>query len=447
MSNDRRAALTAAMGASGDSTSPSASSSSPASTASAPAAQVTSPAPAASSATTPPSTATASAAPAPQSGSRLRGSDGKFAKDGATPPVDGKATDSTKPEETAEGTPTPAEAGQTAPEAPESGSETPKVKEPPPTIKGAVREEWANIPKVAQEELARQANMLGRLGRLAGESNKVAKGWQQVVAPFQKLMGNANPMQVAADLFQTAAALSTGTPEQKLAIVESLAVNNRIDVTPIVRKQLSAMPPESQAATLAAFIQEHKINPDLVADFLEGKRPMPNGAAPSAPAPQAAPQVPHDPRLDALLEGIQRSRQTKAQQEMAVQAKELEKFAQKAEFLEHRFPDDEDSPRGTDGEPLTIREYMADLAETAERQGRKPNLKNLYEVACKANPTVLKIMQQREAKAKAQAASTSVQRAQAAASSVRSEPVAARSAAPADRRSMLQAEFMAQRGR
>lgn len=449
MSNDRRAALSAAMSASGDSTSPSASGGSTSNSGggSAPSTPAAS-APSASGAlaTPPPDKAPTS----PAGASRLRAPSGQFTKDGAggegvPKPGDASVATPATPG-TEEGT--PAE----APEAPNSTEDAPhaatqeKGKEPPPTLKGAVREEWASIPKVAQEELTRQANMLGRLGRVAGEARKALTGWQQVVEPFQKLMGNANPQQVAAGLFQTAAALATGTPDQKLAIVESLAANNKIDVTPIVRRQLASMPPEAQAATLAAFIQENKISPDLVADFLEGKRQAPQAGA--TPPPQQSPaQVPHDPRLDALLDGVQRSRQAKAQQEMAAMAREVQKFSKEAEFLEYRFPDTEDSPRGPDGEPLTIREHMADLVETAEKQGRKPNLKKIYELACKENPTVLKIMQQREAKARAQAANTSAQRAQAAASSVRSEPVAAQSAKPGDRRAMLAAEMAAQRGR
>lgn len=450
MSDDRRAALSAAMSAaSGDSTSPSGSTSG--GTASNSGGTPTSQAPA----TPPPAHGATAAPPEAMAGgtsgsapSRLRGADGKYkpSEAGEPKPADGKQTDP--------GAPSGSQAadGSIPEAAPEEGASADgvadkKSKEPPPTIKGAVREEWESIPKVAQEELVRQGNMLGRLGRVAGEARKALTGWQQVVAPFQKLMGEANPQQVAAGLFQTAAVLATGTPEQRLAIMESLATTNRIDVMPLARKQLASMPPENQAALVATLMQEHKINGDLVADFIEGKRQAPNGVPGGAAPQQAAPQTLQDPRVDAIYASIERARDTKAKQEMAAKAKEVERFAKGAEFLEHRFPEDEESPRDDDGEPITIREYMARLVEFEESHGRTPNLKKFYERACKENPAVLKIMQQREAKAKAQAANTAAQRAAAAGSSLRSEPVAAQSAKPGDRRAALAAEYAAQRGR
>lgn len=248
----------------------------------------------------------------------------------------------------------------------------------------AAREEWAKVPAPIRQEVLRREK---EIGRVLSESAGVRKAWQEfeaVAAPYRALF-TAPPVQVAANLFQTAAALQTGDIPTKAGI-------------------------------LAQMIRNFGVSPDAVADALEGKQ-----TAQSPHGPQY-----RDPRVDDLLRRQQVADQQRQQSEVAQAHQQLEAFRANAEFIQDVWPD------------------MVALLET----GRASTYEDAYSKACRMNDDVAKVVKQRhEAKARetVQAATT---RARAAASSVRNEPAAPSSGAqPTSIRGALEAAFASHSGR
>jgi hypothetical protein len=249
---------------------------------------------------------------------------------------------------------------------------------PPQSWSPAAKEKWATLPPDMQQEIHRREIEANTARRKAAELQKGSdevQRFRSMYEPYRGIM-QGDPLQVTQSLLQTAAALQTGTPAQKAALV-------------------------------AQVIQGYGVDPAAIADALEGK-----GAA--AQPQQAPPPTYQDPRVDTILSALERQKQTHAERERADVANKWATFEPTAEFLE---PLEE----GETARPGTVRFEMGMQLRAAAEAGVKMTLEEAYERACVLTPGVRSILQQREAASAATAQKAATQRSVNAASSVRHE--------------------------
>lgn len=125
-------------------------------------------------------------------------------------------------------------AAPTAP-APESGSTTPPSPDdtPPDTWKKEAKEKWATLsPELRAEVRRREAD----IAKFVGESKpaiEVGRSFEKVITPYLEMFKqqNINPWDHTAGLLKAHAALTSGTPEQRVAMFRQLAADVGIDVS------------------------------------------------------------------------------------------------------------------------------------------------------------------------------------------------------------------------
>jgi hypothetical protein len=293
---------------------------------------------------------------------------------------------------------TPAAEGAATGTPPPVAAPSPSTTEPelraPKSWRPLAREKWDQVPvEVRQEAIRRE----GEINRALNETAEARKNWtrfQEAVRPFEGVMranGTTDPVQSAANLFQTAATLQLGTQPQK-------------------------------AAVLAQVITQFGVDVGLLASYLQGQ-------------PATTMQAPEyrDPRVDTLLQRIESAMAERTKSQETRLHQELESFAEKAEF----FEDDR------------IRETMADIVEVWDKQGKLGSdadlskaVQEAYNRAVLLHDDIAQVYRQREAAKEAAAAQAKAQQARAAASSVRSTPsVAGTPAQPKDRRAALERAY------
>lgn len=280
-----------------------------------------------------------------QAAQRARDEAGRFAKQEAKP----QAT----PKQPADKTTPPAITPKPVDGAPAAGGA-------PRSWAPAVREHWDKIPREARDAILKREGEATRAMSELGQARRFQQEFEAVAAPYKALF-TAPPVQVAANLFQTAAALQTGDVPTKASII-------------------------------ATMIRNFGVSPDAVADALEGKQP--------APGTQPQGQPYRDPRVDELLRRQQETEQRTQQAHLSEAQRALQEFEAQAEFLED------------------VREDMAVLLET----GRAKTYEEAYRKACAMNEEVGRVVTQRKAQEAARTQSQQAQKARNASSSVKSDP-------------------------
>lgn len=258
----------------------------------------------------------------------------------------------------------------------------------PQSWKPALREHWSKVPPEVQAEVVRREREVQSALQEASEAKRTAGAFQQVLSPYMGMIQaeGQDPIKAVAGLLQTAAALRTAPPAHKAALVAQIITGYGIDVEAINAVMQGQAPQQQPTQT------QHFDPNDLIR--------------------QAEERV------------VQRFQQQAKQATYRSAQGEFEQFVSSgsAEFLDD------------------VREDMADIMELAAKRGRKISLQDAYETACKQNPDVSKVLEQRAKHAQATATNAATQRAKAAASSVQSRPASAPLAANAgDVRSDLEA--------
>jgi hypothetical protein len=299
-----------------------------------------------------------------QAAQRARDEAGRFAKKEETPEAQPKQpAAAAKP---AQGQPA------ATPKAPEA---TPAASAAPRSWAPAVREHWNALPRPVKDEILKREGAASRAIGEAEQAKRFHQEFEAVAAPYKALF-TAPPVQVAANLFQTAAVLHTGTPSEKMEVMASVARNFNI-------------PPAELAASI---IRGFGVSPDAVADILEGKRP----AQPAQPQGQPY----RDPRVDELLRRQHEAEQRAQQGTLSVAQQALQEFEASApEFLED------------------VRGDMVLLLET----GKAKDYPEAYRKACAMSDEVGRVLEERKATA-ARTQSQQAQKARHAAGSVKSDP-------------------------
>jgi hypothetical protein len=294
--------------------------------------------------------------PTPQD-ARARDGQGRFAP---------KTTDKAAPgtPEVTEAAPAPAVAVLPPTTAAAAPVPEPKFKAPQ-SWKPLAREKWAALPPEVQEEIARREGEVPRALEEASQAKRFQAQVTEALRPYEMIARAAgqHPVQYAAGLMQTAAALQTGAPQQRAAIVANIIKQFGVDVTELAAA-LDGQPTQAQP---------HQQQPVNIEAIVEQK-------------------------FQALRDGAMQQHH----------AREVDTFAK-----DHEYATD---PR--------VRGFMASLIVSQAESGVEITLSDAYDSAMWALPEYRAVQEKRRTDKAAAEANTSAQRAGAAAVSIRSRSAA-----------------------
>jgi hypothetical protein len=241
----------------------------------------------------------------------------------------------------------------------------------PQSWKPGAREHWNTLPTEVREEVYRREHGMQKYLNQTAEERKLAQAFYEVYSPYEAMIRSegADPLQAVDRLLQTSYQLRTAPPQQKAQLVAGIIRDFGVDVHVL-----------DQALT--GQLQQQAAKP-----------------------PQQA--VVQDPRVDQLMQALQGVEQQNSQERDAAAQAEIAQFAQSHEFL------------------ADVRDHMADLMEVAQRRGVDLSLEDAYNQACRLNPEIASVLDQRDRAAAAGAAQTRTARAREAASSVGGAPTKA----------------------
>jgi hypothetical protein len=271
----------------------------------------------------------------------------------------------------------------------------------PQAWRALAREAYAKLDKlgpedsrVIREELHRREREVNQRLSQDAPARELARAFQDTVQPFVHLIPpGKHPLQSIQGLMQTAAALQTGSPQQRAVIAANIIRGYGVDI-------------------------------DMLAAALDGQQ-VPGQAG------QTAQGAGYDPRVDQLWQMLQERDRKQAESQRAQEAAELaeirsgyEKFAETHEFFED------------------VREEMADIINLSAARGVPIDDETAYTRAVAFHPELAQLVRQRELAGEATNPQGSTARARAAAVSVK-PAAAARSSvvSPTDLRGTVAAAF------
>jgi len=241
---------------------------------------------------------------------------------------------------------------------PKEGEIQPAVDVPPPNSwRASAREHWGKLPPEVRQEVARREAETEKVLSASAESRKFSQQFHQTVAPYANLIRaqNSTPLAAVQNLMGTAAALTTGTPEQKAAVVTNIIKSYGIDIAILDKVLAGAVGTDGkvsgQVPGLEEAIQRHL-----------------------APVSQ-------------FMTEVQQARQKRGQELQQSVAQEIDAFEK--DPVNEFFRD--------------VREDMADIMDLAAKRGQEMTMKQAYARAVAANPQISAIVSQRKAAAAAQA--------------------------------------------
>ena len=211
------------------------------------------------------------------------------------------------------------------------------------------REEWAKTPPAIQQEVMRREREITDTLRTTAEARHFSQQFNQVVQPYAHMIQaeNATPIQAFQNLMQTAAALRTGSAQQKAQLVSEIISQHNIDV-----EQLD----------------------NLLSAKFSGKQ-------------AAAPQNDMMALLDQRLAPFQQYMHTQQQTQQRAQQQEMAQLQQEtASFL--------NDPKNEFANDLAG--DIADILELGANRGQKISLQDAYNRATMLHPTISDIIQRRK---------------------------------------------------
>jgi len=232
-------------------------------------------------------------------------------------------------------------------EAPKTGYEPPvklpKEERPPSTWKPEAKAKWNELPPEVRKMIWDKESEFGKVFQQTTEDRKFAQAVHQTLEPYKAMIQGegSDPVRAIASLFQTASALRTA-------------------------------PPQTKAQLVASMVQSFGIDVQMLDSALAGITPQYD------PVEQQV-QMQVQQQLAPYQQQMQMFQQQQAYQE---QVASQQAQSQVEEFIES-MPYAED-----------VRQEMADLIEVAHRRGQSLTLKQAYDVATYANPTIRGLLEQ-----------------------------------------------------
>lgn len=272
----------------------------------------------------------------------------------------------------------PQEGIQAGPKANQPPAREWSTEKAPQAWKPEAREYWKDLPEPVRREVIRHAQVANDAISQNVEARRFAEAVQKTIAPFEHFIRaeNSNPVEAINNLMSTAALLRTGTADQIAGLVAQ--ITNQYGIGRFGNDFITRLDGALAGAAPAP------VNPEVAAVKQQFEQEL-------APLRQMQQQMAYQQQLAAQ------------QQEMAAQS-EIEKFAQQAEFIND------------------VRMEMADIIDMGAQRGVNYSLQQAYEIACRANPEISKVLQSREQSKSAQMLNQTAQKAKQAAVSVGGAP-------------------------
>lgn len=296
-----------------------------------------------------------------------------------------QASDAPPPEATSgDGRPRD-ESGKFASKKPEEGMQPGPKSEPkqqreeraPQSWKPETRQHWQTLPPEVRGEIARREGEFTRVMQETAEARKFSDAVMKTIAPYEMFIKaeNSNPIAAIDNLMSTAARLRTGTAPEIAGLVSQLVQQFGVG---------RFGPGFIEALDQALVGQTPKEDPREV----QMRRQLEQEIAP----------------VKQFMNQFQQMQQQQ-EQHMQVQAgNTVHSFLAKQEF------------------GMDVREDMADLIEMSQKRGREMSLEEAYERACRAHPSISKIIDARGKATQAQNTNQVAQRARANSASVSGAP-------------------------
>jgi hypothetical protein len=234
------------------------------------------------------------------------------------------------------------------------------------------RETWANVPKAAQTAILGREREINVLLQQTVSERRTASQFAKTMQPFQQQLqaaGYGDPFTAVQSVLSDAAAVRTGTMEQRATAAATMIKNLGIDIGELDKAIVAG----GQAAPRVNAEMEEMLNRRL--------------------AP-----------IDALMNQQQQSQDQQDYSRKQVAAGDVAAFSETAEFIND------------------VRLDMADLMDLATNRGQQLTMPQAYEKACLLNPQVAAVIKQREGAASVNDRNSSLARKRVAASSVSGNP-------------------------
>lgn len=215
---------------------------------------------------------------------------------------------------------------------------------PPVGWKADAREAWGAVPPAAQQAIAAREKEVSVLMQNTSESRRAAKMFAEAITPYQSTMQNLgydSPVEAVKGVMQSADAMMRGTTSQKAAAAAQIIKDFGIDINALDSALVGADVTPSQTQP------SNEVSPEMqeIRDFMQ----------------------------------LQKTQQLNSQEQARTTAhQEVDTFTQSAEFISD------------------VRMDMADLLDLAAGRNETLSMDDAYHKACMMNPTVSKVIQQRE---------------------------------------------------
>lgn len=228
-----------------------------------------------------------------------------------------------------------------------------------------MRERWNSLPPEVQQEVLRREREISTGLQGAAEARRFHEQFNQALTPYKAFidMEGGDPLKAFGDYLKTAAILRSGSPQDKAMAFAQATRQYGIDVN-LLDQALTAV--------------------------LQGR---PN--QPGQPAYR-------DPRLDDVIQRLDRQEQASQAAVNAQASQELQAF--RDDPVNEFFAD--------------VAQDVADMLEVAANAGRVLSLKDAYDKACMLHPDVSKVIEQRRVAALTEQQQQRVGQARHAASSI-----------------------------
>ncbi len=269
----------------------------------------------------------------------------------------------------------------------ETGTTESESVEPGPIAwRAAAKQHWKDLPPEVRQEVARREKDIQQGLRDSTDARRFHEEFGQAVEPYRPLMQGAgvDPLTATKNLWQMAATLQMGNPQQKAQMV-------------------------------AQIIQQNAVDLQTLDGILAGQAPVQGGNGGTDPGIAQMIQRELAP-VRQFMGSIENARQQKQQEIAQTAEQEIEKFAQDPANL---FFED-------------VHEDMADMLELASQRGRQMSLKEAYDRAVAMRPDLVQVVQHQQGRQTAVETAGTLARKKRAASSVQGVPAQPSNAKPLD---------------
>lgn len=280
---------------------------------------------------------------------------------------------------------------------PKSEPKQPREERAPQSWKPETRQHWQTLPPEVRGEIARREGEFTRVMQETAEARKFSDAVMKTIAPYEMFIKaeNSNPIAAIDNLMSTAARLRTGTAPEIAGLVSQLVQQFGVG---------RFGPGFIEALDQALVGQTPKEDPREV----QIRRQLEQEIAP----------------VKQFMSQFQQMQQQQEQQMQVQAGNAVNSFLASQEF------------------GMDVKDDMADLIEMAQKRGRQLSLEEAYERACRAHPSIGKILDARGKATQAQSTNQVAQRARANSLSVSGAPSGgSNSTTPGDLRSALESAW------